>query len=326
MTEFGTGAFVMFANRLKKLKKETDRLSKNLGLDCYRIYSEDIPQIPVILDKYPLGFVLYDKSSLRFQTEEEQEVRFQTITDIVKNTFDIDDSKLFLKRRKKQKGKDQYEKVDNSHNFHWVNENGLSFRVNLSDYLDTGLFLDHRITRSWIREQSKHKSFLNLFSYTGSFSVYAASGGAKKTTSVDMSKTYSEWAKMNLEKNGFNIQNHRVITADVLQWIEDETKNVNREKYDIIFLDPPTFSNSKKMNDEWDVQSKHRNLILLLLTKFLNENGTLYFSTNFRKFKLELGDDELSHRDIVCIDRSLDSIPKDFRDKKIHQLFQFKLN
>ncbi|MCW7460465.1 class I SAM-dependent methyltransferase [Leptospira limi] len=321
MTERGLGALIMFENRLRKLKKEREKWAKRENIECYRIYSEDIPQVACILDRYPNGFVLYDKSSLRFQAEADHEERFAQIAGIVKNVFQISDDTLFLKSRRKQKGTDQYEKIAIERNDHWVREDNLEFRINLSDYLDTGLFLDHRITRKWLKEKSQNKSVLNLFSYTGAFSVYAASGGAIKTKSIDLSKTYCEWANQNLQRNGFTGQNHQIINADILQWLEGEAKNPNRERYDLIFLDPPTFSNSKKMYEEWDVQTKHRNILLLLLTKFLTDQGEIWFSTNFRKFKMEVEEEEWKERGYLCMNRTLESIPSDFRDQKIHQLF-----
>lgn len=324
MTERGLGALTMFENRLRKLKKEREKWAKRESITCYRVYSEDIPQVSCILDRYPNGFVLYDKSSVRFQLEDGHDERFDRIAALVRDVFQITEDQLYLKRRKKQKGLGQYDKLAIEGNYEWVNESNLEFRINLSDYLDTGLFLDHRITRDWLRKASKDKSVLNLFSYTGAFSVYAASGGAKKTKSVDLSKTYCDWALKNLEHNGFQSSNHQIINADILQWIEEETKNPNRERYDLIFLDPPTFSNSKKMREEWDVQTKHRNLLLLLLTKFLTENGEIWFSTNFRKFKMEVADEEWRERGFLCINRSQESIPADFRDEKIHQLFCIK--
>ncbi|PJZ44006.1 class I SAM-dependent methyltransferase [Leptospira brenneri] len=321
MTERGFGALTMFENRLRKLKKEREKWAKRESITSYRIYSEDIPQIPFILDRYPNGLVLYDKSSVRFQLEEGHDERFDRIAGIVRDVFQIPDEQLFLKHRKKQKGAEQYDKFAIEGNFEWVKESNLDFRINLSDYLDTGLFLDHRITRDWIRKAAKGKSVLNLFSYTGAFSVYAASGGASKTKSVDLSKTYCDWASKNLEQNGFKRTNHQIVNADILQWVEEETKNLSRERYDLIFLDPPTFSNSKKMFEEWDVQTKHRNLLLLLLTKFLTDNGEIWFSTNFRKFKMEIADEEWNQRGYQCINKTKESIPADFRDEKIHQLF-----
>ncbi|TGK52781.1 SAM-dependent methyltransferase [Leptospira bouyouniensis] len=321
MTERGLGALIMFENRLRKLKKEREKWAKRENINCYRIYSEDIPQVPCILDRYPNGLVLYDKSSLRFQVETDHEARLKEIVRIVTNVFQIPEDQLFFKKRKKQKGSDQYEKLSIEGNFFWTKESNLEFQINLTDYLDTGLFLDHRITRSWLKEKSKNKSVLNLFSYTGAFSVYAASGGASKTKSIDLSKTYCDWAYRNLKQNGFESPKHQIINADILKWIEDEAKNTNRERYDLIFLDPPTFSNSKKMYEEWDVQTKHRNLLLLLLTKFLSDKGEIWFSTNFRKFKMEVEDEEWKERGYKCINKTKESIPLDFRDDKIHQLF-----
>jgi len=219
-----SGALLMFQNRLKKLKKEKEKWSIRNEVEAYRIYDEDIPQVPVILDRYIDKFVLYDKSSLRFQTEDEKEVRFQTIADIVREVFQTDVQKIFPKTRKKQKGKDQYEKLDRITNETVIHENGRKFNVNLSDYLDTGLFLDHRLTRKWFADASMKKHVLNLFCYTGSFSVYAATGGASSVTSLDMSKTYIDWAKRNLALNGISGKQYEYLTVDVLQWIRDESK------------------------------------------------------------------------------------------------------
>ncbi|WP_411823675.1 class I SAM-dependent methyltransferase [Leptospira sp. 'Mane'] len=316
-----SGALLMFENRLKKLKKDREKWSKRTGIHSYRIYDEDIPQVPVILDRYNDCFVLYDRSSLRFQDEAGQEERYQEIGRIVKSSFALEDENLFLKRRKKQKGKDQYEKLSDVSKEIWIEENGIQFLINLSDYLDTGLFLDHRITRKMVGEKVQGKSVLNLFCYTGSFTAYAAAGGASSTVSIDLSKTYIEWAAKNLTKNGYNLRNHELLCTDVIKWIRDESKNPSRKKYDLIVLDPPTFSNSKKMSEEWDVQENHRNLLLTLLTKFLTETGEIWFSTNFRKFDLSIPEEEWSKRDFKCIDLSLVTIPEDFRDKKIHKLY-----
>ncbi|TGN19361.1 class I SAM-dependent methyltransferase [Leptospira idonii] len=318
----GTGALQMFENRLRKLKKEREKWAKKNSIECYRVYDEDIPQVPVILDRYSDSFVLYDRSSLRFQTEEEKEDRFSQIAKIVETVFAIPSESLYLKNRKKQKGRDQYEKLSSHSRSFWVKENQIQFSVNLSDYLDTGLFLDHRVTREWFSKEVKGKSVLNLFCYTGSFTVYSAIGGAASTTSVDMSNTYIDWAKTNLLQNGFSGRDHEFVCKDVLAWIRDEAKNPNRKRYDMIFLDPPTFSNSKKMTEEWDVQENHRNLILTLLTKFLTEKGEIWFSTNFRKFAWNIPEEEWKERDYQCIDLSEKSIPEDFRDKKIHRLYR----
>jgi 23S rRNA (cytosine1962-C5)-methyltransferase len=319
-----TGALLMFQNRLKKLKKEKEKWSKRNQIEAYRIYDEDIPQVPVILDRYQDYFVLYDKSSLRFQTEEEKDVRFQIITSIVADVFQTPLDHIFLKTRKKQKGREQYEKLNTASKEINIQENGHQFSINLSDYLDTGLFLDHRLTRKWFSEVSKDKHILNLFCYTGSFTVYSSIGGALSVTSLDMSNTYIEWAKRNLTLNGKSGRQYEFLTVDVLQWIRDEAKNPDRKKYDLIFLDPPTFSNSKKMSEEWNVEENHRNFILTLLTKFLTPSGEIWFSTNFRKFSWAIPEEEWFERGYICLDRTAESIPEDFRDKKIHRLFQIK--
>ncbi len=317
-----SGALLMFQNRLKKIKKEKDKWARRNSIEAYRIYDEDIPQVPVILDKYLDFFVLYDKSSLRFQTEEEKDLRFQTIAGIVAEVYFTSLSNIFLKTRKKQKGKDQYQKLDSLTKEIQITENGNKFSINLTDYLDTGLFLDHRLTRKWFQEKSKHKHVLNLFCYTGSFTVYSAIGGAFSVTSLDMSNNYIEWAKRNLSLNGKSGRQYEFLTVDVLQWIRDEAKNPDRKRYDLIFLDPPTFSNSKKMSEEWNVEENHRNLLLTLITKFLTPEGEIWFSTNFRKFTWAIPEEEWKERGYVCLDRTLESIPEDFRDKKIHRLFQ----
>ncbi len=319
-----SGALLMFYNRLKKLKKEKDKWSKKKGVEAYRIYSEDIPQVPVILDRYKDYFVLYDKSSLRYQTEEEKDERFQTIANIVSEVYQSPLENIFLKNRKKQKGTDQYQKLDNSSLEIIIYENGNQFFINLTDYLDTGLFLDHRLTRNWFQSAAMEKHVLNLFCYTGAFSVYAAVGDAKSVTSLDMSKTYIEWAKRNLSLNNKSGKQYEFLNVDVLQWIRDEAKNPDRKRYDLIFLDPPTFSNSKKMSEEWSVEENHRNLILTLLTKFLTDKGEIWFSTNFRKFVWDIPEEEWKERGYICLDRTLESIPEDFSDKKIHRLFQIK--
>ena len=200
-----------------------------------------------------------------------------------------------------------------------VEESGLKFSINIRDYLDTGLFLDHRTTRSMIREWSKDKRFLNLFAYTGSVSVYAAAGSAKSTTTVDMSKTYLEWAKRNFKLNNMMTNNHQFIQADCIKWLKEQKSSKN--KYDLIFLDPPTFSNSKRMDTVFDVQKDHVYLINAAM-KLLDNDGMLVFSNNFRKFKMDSGLTDLYEIE----DISKKTIPEDFkRNQKIHNCWTIKL-
>jgi len=225
----------------------------------------------------------------------------------------VNSDQVFLKIRKKQRSTDQYEKHDDQGRFHIIEEGGCKLLVNFEDYLDTGLFLDHRPIRLLIQQQAKNKRFLNLFAYTGSATVHAAVGGAKSTTTVDMSNTYIEWAKKNMALNK-NTGEHEFIQADCLEWLANEAKELDGRQYDLIFLDPPTFSNSKRMDDVFDIQNDHvqliKNAIALLATE-----GVLYFSTNFRRFKIDLpGLSELS-----VVDISAKTIPEDFsRNPRIH--------
>jgi 23S rRNA (guanine2445-N2)-methyltransferase / 23S rRNA (guanine2069-N7)-methyltransferase len=222
---------------------------------------------------------------------------------------------IYWRTRRPQKGSLQYEALDDSRERVVVEEAGLKFLVNFTDYLDTGLFLDHRLTRARIREAAKGRRFLNLFCYTGTASVHAAAGGARTTTSVDMSRTYLDWAKSNLEINGFRGEAHRLVQTDCLQWLATDGG-----RYELVFLDPPTFSNSKRMDREFDVQRDHVALIRTALLRLAPE-GLLLFSTNFRKFKLETEAlAELSVTDITSR-----TIPQDFaRDQRVHHCYEIR--
>jgi 23S rRNA (guanine2445-N2)-methyltransferase / 23S rRNA (guanine2069-N7)-methyltransferase len=230
--------------------------------------------------------------------------------------LNIPPNQIFLKVRQKQRGAFQYEKLASEKRFHQVSEYGCRFLVNLTDYLDTGLFLDHRLIRQKIKEMARGKRFLNLFSYTGAASVYAAKGGAKSTTSVDISKVYLDWAKRNMALNGFFSQKHRFVEADCLEWVKSE-----KNAYDLILLDPPTFSNSKKMKKTFDVQRDHVSLIHEVM-RLLAPNGLLIFSTNSRKFKL----DQKALSDVHVEDWTSKTIPPDFqRRANIHHCWKITL-
>jgi 23S rRNA (guanine2445-N2)-methyltransferase / 23S rRNA (guanine2069-N7)-methyltransferase len=231
--------------------------------------------------------------------------------------LDVPRERIHLRTRRKQKGGSQYEKLAARSELEPVGEGGLELLVNFSDYLDTGLFLDHRPTRARIRELASGKTFLNLFAYTGTASVFAAAGGARATTSVDLSRTYLDWARRNLEHNGFGDEvRHRLIQADVLDWLEQP-----QERYDLIFLDPPTVSRSKRMERAFDVQRDHVPLIRAALLK-LAPQGLLLFSTNFRRFRL----DAAGLADVAVTDVTAATIPKDFaRDARVHQCFEMRV-
>ena len=226
--------------------------------------------------------------------------------------------RAYLRTRRKQKGGAQYTKLAERGEFTVVGEGGLELLVNFTDYLDTGLFLDHRPTRARIRELAAGKSFLNLFAYTGTASVFAAAGGARSTTTVDLSNTYLDWARRNLDRNGFDdASRHRLLQEDVLAWLEQPP----RERFDLIFLDPPTVSRSKRMAKELDLQRDHVELIRSTLLR-LERGGLLVFSNNFRKFRL----DEQGLADLEVVDVTQATIPNDFaRSPRIHQCFEIRV-
>ena len=276
--------FTAFENRLAKVYKHIGKIARKQNLACFRVYDIDLPEFPFIIDVYKdLVYVAEYKSKHKL-SEEDYDTWLNTSLEIVQKVFNTDKENIFLKLRERQKGEQQYSKLKQEKKELIVNEHGLSFIVNLSDYLDTGLFLDHRITRQKVKEISNDKRVLNLFAYTGSFSVYAASGNAKKITTVDLSKTYINWAKRNLTYNKlYDDKKHEFIQEDVLQYL----KTVPQCSYDLIILDPPTFSNSKRMEDVLDIQRDHVAIINQCLN-ILDKNGIIIFSTNYRNFELEI--------------------------------------
>ncbi|MFZ4544220.1 MAG: class I SAM-dependent methyltransferase [Saprospiraceae bacterium] len=306
----------MFANRLAKMYKHITKWARRKGISCYRIYDHDIPQFPFAIDRYDTCLYISEYETGYYMEPEEREEWFnRCITAIALQTETTID-KIFFKTRKQQKGKTQYEKTGAEEHFEMVvQENGLKFKINLSDYLDTGLFLDHRPLRELVKIQAKDKNVLNLFAYTGSFSVYAASGEAALVVTIDLSATYLNWAVDNLELNGlYDPEKHYFVQDDVKVWLQEPPDHT---KFDIIIMDPPTFSNSKRMTDVLDIQRDHVELINQALD-ILNPGGRLYFSTNFRRFKM----DAPSIKSTKIKDITAMSIPEDFRDKKIHFCFQ----
>jgi 23S rRNA G2069 N7-methylase RlmK/C1962 C5-methylase RlmI len=221
---------------------------------------------------------------------------------------------VFLKHRQRQRGDTQYERVDDRKALRVVNEGGLKFQVNLSDYLDTGLFLDHRITRSMVREAAAGARFLNLFAYTGSFSVYAAAGGAAETITVDLSANYLDWAEENMRLNGLLSPAHQFIRADSREFLASLR---GQARFDLVVVDPPTFSNSKRLEEDWDVQRDHAGLLQQVLG-VMRPGGTIFFSTNSRRFKL----DEPALAAASIREISKQTIPEDFRNKRIHRAWR----
>ena len=274
----------MFKNRLVKMYRHRSKQAKRLQVSCYRVYDLDIPEFPFAIDIYDDKLYVAEYKRNHALTDEEYETWLDESLQVMQEVLGIVAENIFVKQRQRKQGRQgQYEKVDSAKNEFIVNENGLKFLVNLSDYLDTGLFLDHRTTRQMVREKSEGKHVLNLFCYTGSFSVYAAAGKAAAVTSVDLSKTYLQWATENMKLNGFtDTSKYQYLSADVLQYLDTLRPN----QFDLIILDPPTFSNSKRMKDFLDIQRDHVMLINQCLHS-LKPGGLLYFSTNFRRFKLD---------------------------------------
>ena len=280
------GKFIMFENRLAKVHKHLCKQAKRQSISCYRIYDKDLPEFPLIIDVYDDKIYLAEYRAKHHLTGEEHEQWLNESLNIISKITNVADEKIYLKERKRKTERtDQYQKTGEEAAFFIVEESRLKFKVNLSDYLDTGLFPDHRITRDMVRKESANKKVLNLFAYTGSFSVYAAAGGANEVTTVDLSNTYLKWAENNFKLNGFtNKSKYHFIQADVMQYLDE----LKISSFDIIIMDPPTFSNSKRMKDFLDIRQDHVDLINKCLL-ILKTGGILYFSTNYTKFVLETG-------------------------------------
>ncbi len=277
--------FEMFNNRLLKVYKHKSKQAKRLNVSCYRIYDHDLPEFPFAIELYEDKIYVAEYRRRHNMNDEEHEEWLQQSFKIISEVLHLSEENIFSRERKRLSHREsqQYEKQNFAQQFLTVKENGLKFSVNLTDYLDTGLFLDHRITREIVRKESADKRVLNLFCYTGSFSVYAAAGEAASVTSVDLSKTYLEWAKDNFVINRFKDENKfHFIHADVLQYL----KTLESNSFDVIIIDPPTFSNSKRMKDFLDVQKDHVEIINDALFA-LSQNGIIYFSTNYSKFILD---------------------------------------
>jgi 23S rRNA (cytosine1962-C5)-methyltransferase len=275
---------IMFDNRLKKVKRIIGKQAKQQQISCYRLYDRDLPEFPLIIDIYGEEVLVTEYRSQHRLSEEEYEQWLTDSLEVVQHVLEKTPEQIHLKERKRKESRqDQYQKTDNQKTFFEVSEGGLKFLINLTDYLDTGLFIDHRITREMVRKESMGKKVLNLFCYTGSFSVYAAAGNAAQVVSVDLSNTYLDWAKRNMELNGFKGAAYEFLRADVTQWLG----GVPDKSYDLIILDPPTFSNSKAMKDIFDIQLQHVELINTCIEK-LADAGVLYFSTNARKFEMDV--------------------------------------
>ncbi|AYC33480.1 bifunctional 23S rRNA (guanine(2069)-N(7))-methyltransferase RlmK/23S rRNA (guanine(2445)-N(2))-methyltransferase RlmL [Pseudomonas cavernae] len=305
----------MFANRLQKNLKSLGKWARREGVECYRLYDADMPEYALAIDLYRDWVHVQEYAPPRSIDPEKAQARLLDALAAIPQALGVDTSKVIVKRRERQTGSKQYERQSTQGHFMEVSEGGVQLLVNLTDYLDTGLFLDHRPLRLRIQREAAGKRFLNLYCYTATATVHAAKGGARSTTSVDLSKTYLDWARRNLALNGFS-DKQRLEQGDVMNWLA-----ADRGEYDLIFIDPPTFSNSKRMEGVFDVQRDHVQLLDLAMAR-LAKGGVLYFSNNFRKFQLDEG---LAARYAVE-EISPTTLDPDFaRNPKIHRAWRFSL-
>ncbi|MCK9531653.1 MAG: bifunctional 23S rRNA (guanine(2069)-N(7))-methyltransferase RlmK/23S rRNA (guanine(2445)-N(2))-methyltransferase RlmL [Gammaproteobacteria bacterium] len=319
--ELGDGARG-FENRLRKNLKHLGRWARREGVDAWRVYDADLPDYAFAVDIYQsdrLYVHVQEYEAPPNVDAEKVDQRAREALTVIPQVLEIPPAQMVFKIRRRQKGAAQYEKLGTDSGFHEVREGRARFLVNLGDYLDTGLFLDHRITRQMVGDRAADKRFLNLFAYTCTATVHAALGGARSTTSVDMSNTYLEWGERNLHLNGLGGSQHRFVQADCLAWLEEAAPR-ERGAYDLAFLDPPTFSNSKRMRGTFDVQRDHVEVIRQVM-ELLAPGGVLVFSTNFRKFRLD--EDVLA--DFAVQDLNRTTLPPDFeRNPRIHYCWQIQ--
>lgn len=304
----------MFKNRLTKVYRHLHKQAKRQTISCYRLYDRDLPEFPLTIELYENNIYVAEYRSKHSLTDEEYEAWFQQCIPVISEVLAQPADNIYIKERKRKSGRsDQYQRVAADEEFFMVKEGGLFFKVNLSDYLDTGLFLDHRITRQMVKEQSAGKKVLNLFCYTGSFSVYAADGGAEEVVSVDLSNTYLQWAAENFKINELvDTQKYKFIKADVLQYLDTIPANY----FDLVIMDPPTFSNSKMMKDFLDIQRDHVQLLNKVISA-TTPGGYIYFSTNSRHFGLQ--QDQINACSIKDITST--TTPFDFTGKLLRWCF-----
>ncbi|MBX9780248.1 MAG: class I SAM-dependent methyltransferase [Chitinophagaceae bacterium] len=274
----------MFRNRLAKVYKHKNKIAKRMGIGCYRLYDHDLPEFPFSIEFYEDKLYIAEYLRRHGMEDDAHDAWMEGCMAIITEITGVPTENMFIKMRKRMSHKEeQYEKLAEEKQYFTVLENNLKFLINLHDYLDTGLFLDHRLTREKVKQLAENKRVLNLFCYTGSFSVYAAAGKAASVTSVDLSKTYLGWAEDNFAINLLkDKKKYQFIHADVKQYL----KTLQPNSFDLVVMDPPTFSNSKRMKDILDIQRDHAELINDVLYA-LTPGGKLFFSTNFTKFIIE---------------------------------------
>jgi 23S rRNA (guanine2445-N2)-methyltransferase / 23S rRNA (guanine2069-N7)-methyltransferase len=314
-----------FAARLHKVGKLRAKWGRREDVTCYRVYDADMPDYAVAVDLYEGSAATPGRWIVMSEYAAPREIdpalaarRLSDALAVAPRVLGVDPEDVFLKVRQRAKGGSQYADHAKQGRTALVTEGGLTFEVNFSDYLDTGLFLDHRMVRGMLRDMAKGTRFLNLFAYTGTATCYAADGGAELTTTVDLSNTYLSWAQRNMEQNGFRGRRHEFVQADVLGWITEQRHTANR--WDLIYIDPPTFSNSARMRKRgFDVQEDHTEL-LIGASRLLARGGTILFSCNLRGFRPD--EEELRRAGVSVEDITPRTIPADFeRNAKIHHCY-----
>ena len=311
----GSPGAIMFANRLTKNLKLTGKWARKQGIECYRLYDADMPEYAIAVDLYRDWAHVQEYSAPSSVDPEKARQRLLEALEVIPNVLGIPESHVVFKRRERQSGTKQYNRQAETGEMLEVKEGSCRLLVNLKDYLDTGLFLDHRLMRQRIYREAEGKDFLNLFCYTATASVHAGVGGAASTTSVDLSNSYLAWGRKNFSLNGLSDRKHRLERANCMEWLEAE-----KRQYDLIFMDPPTFSNSKRMKGAFDIQNDHGRLIELAMMR-LRKDGTLYFSNNYRGFKLDGAVEKKYH----VVEMTSSTIDKDFQRRQgIHRSWSIR--
>jgi 23S rRNA (guanine2445-N2)-methyltransferase / 23S rRNA (guanine2069-N7)-methyltransferase len=305
-----------FANRLRNRARHFRRWPTKRGITCFRLYERDVPDVPLVVDRYEDALHIAEFARPHDRSPAQHADWLDLMVRTAADVLGVPRDRVFLKHRDRQRGAGQYQRIDDRGARFIVNEGGLRFIVNLSDYVDTGLFLDHRITRQMVRDRASGKRFLNLFGYTGSFTVYAAAGGAASTTTVDKSATYTDWTRKNLQLNGFVGSAHQMVRSDIQAFVD---RLGPRDQWDLAVVDPPTFSNTKGLEQDWDIQRDHAELLQHLATH-IAPGGAVFFSTNSRRFKLN--EDALADYSVRDITRQ--TLPEDFRNQRIHKCWQLQ--
>jgi 23S rRNA (guanine2445-N2)-methyltransferase / 23S rRNA (guanine2069-N7)-methyltransferase len=312
----------MFGNRLRKNIERLGEWARREDVACYRVYDADMPEYAFAIDVYgndERWVCVQEYAAPATVARDAARARRDEALAVIPGILGVPAERMVLRVRQRQRAGEQYEKLDDEARFHVVREGRYRFLVNFSDYLDTGLFLDHRPTRHLVGEWSSGRRFLNLFAYTGTATVHAVGGGAVSSTTVDMSRTYLNWARRNLEINGLLGQAHELVQADCLAWLETASRTP-RPSYDLVFIDPPTHSRSKRMQREFDVQRDHA-WLLSNAARLLAPGGTILFSNNYQRFRLEAS---VSER-FEVEDLTRTTIPKDFaRNAKIHVCYALR--